>query len=43
MSNTVQRYGFLNFLFDVLMTCITGGLWLIWVFVREARGLRGRG
>lgn len=39
-NRTVQRYGFLNFLFDVFMTVITGGLWLIWVFVREVRGLR---
>lgn len=32
-----RRYGFFNFLFDVIMTVITGGLWLIWVFVREMR------
>lgn len=31
------RYGFLNFLGDVFMTVITGGLWLIWIFVREMR------
>lgn len=30
-------YTFWNFLFDVVMTIITGGLWLIWVFVREMR------
>ena len=30
-------YTFWNFLFDVVMTIITGGLWLIWVFVRELR------
>lgn len=30
-------YGCLNFLLDVILTCITGGLWLIWVFVREMR------
>ena len=23
--------------FDVLLTCLTGGLWLIWIFVREMR------
>lgn len=34
---TRRRYGIINFLFDVLMTCITGGLWLIWIFVREMR------
>lgn len=31
------RYGCLNFIFDVIMTLITGGLWLIWIFVREMR------
>ena len=39
MSNNKQRraYGLFAFLFDVLMTGFTGGLWLIWVFVRETR------
>jgi hypothetical protein len=32
-----RRYGFLAFLFDVFMVAITGGLWLIWIFVREMR------
>lgn len=32
-----KPYGCLGFLFDCLMTIITGGLWLIWVFVREMR------
>lgn len=32
-----KRYGILAFLFDVFMTIITGGFWLIWVFVREMR------
>lgn len=32
-----RHYGLFNFLFDVIMTCITAGLWLIWVFVREMR------
>lgn len=32
-----RRYGFFNFVFDVLLTIITGGLWLIWIFVREMR------
>lgn len=31
------RYGIGNFLLDILMTCVTGGLWLIWIFVREMR------
>ena len=33
-------YGLLNFLFDVLMITITGGLWLVWIFVREMRRKR---
>ncbi len=37
MSNR-RHYGLGNFIFDVIMTGITGGLWLIWVFVREMRG-----
>ncbi len=32
-----KRYGFFNFVFDCVLTMITGGLWLIWVFVREMR------
>lgn len=39
MSRKSQRggYGFLSFLFDLIMFCLTGGLWLIWIFVREMR------
>jgi hypothetical protein len=33
-----KPYGCLAFIFDVVMTIITGGLWLIWIFVREMRG-----
>lgn len=36
MANN-RKYGFFNFLFDILLTCITGGLWLIWIFCREMR------
>ena len=32
-----RKYGFLNFLFDAVLTILTGGLWLIWIFVRELR------
>lgn len=32
-----RRYGLMSFLFDVIMVAITGGLWLIWIFVREMR------
>jgi hypothetical protein len=35
-----KQYGCLYFLFDCFMTIFTGGLWLIWVFVREMRGRR---
>jgi len=31
------RYGIFSFLSDVILTIITGGLWLIWIFVREMR------
>lgn len=32
-----KKYGFFGFLGDVLMTFLTCGLWLIWIFVREMR------
>ena len=37
MSRHCRRYGVINFAFDLLLTMITGGLWLIWIFVREMR------
>lgn len=33
-----RRYGFLHFLFDAFMVCITAGLWLIYIIIREVRG-----
>lgn len=33
----MQRYGLFNFLFDIFMVSMTGGLWLIWIFIREMR------
>jgi hypothetical protein len=33
----VRPYGCLAFIGDILMTLLTGGLWLIWVFCREMR------
>jgi hypothetical protein len=30
-------YGLLNFGLDIFLVVITGGLWLIWIFVREMR------
>ncbi len=35
--NKRRRYGCLAFMVDILLTLFTGGLWLIWVFVREMR------
>lgn len=35
-----RHYGFFNFIGDALMTIITAGFWLIWVFVRESRRRR---
>lgn len=32
-----RKYGCLGFFGDVFMICITGGLWLLWIFVREMR------
>lgn len=36
--NRRRRYGLGSFLFDCVMTLVTGGFWLIWVFAREMRG-----
>lgn len=32
-----RKYGLFKFLIDVLLTILTGGFWLIWIFVREMR------
>lgn len=32
-----KPYGFFHFLFDIFMIAVTGGLWIIWIFVREMR------
>lgn len=38
MARTKRRkYTLLSFIFDIIMCIITGGLWLIWIFVREMR------
>jgi hypothetical protein len=37
VSNGSNNYGCGMFLLDCLLTLVTGGLWLIWVFVREMR------
>ncbi|MGV3714139.1 hypothetical protein [Pseudolysinimonas sp.] len=35
--NGAPGYGLGKFLLDVIATLLTGGLWLIWIFVREMR------
>lgn len=32
-----RRYTIFSFLFDIILCLLTGGLWLIWIFVREMR------
>lgn len=32
-----KKYGFFSFMFDIILCFFTGGLWLIWIFVREMR------
>ena len=32
-----KKYGLGRFGIDVLLTFLTGGFWLIWIFVREMR------
>lgn len=32
-----RKYGFGQFFLDVVMTCITGGFWIFWIFCREMR------
>jgi hypothetical protein len=32
-----SSYGCGSFLLDVTLSVLTGGLWLIWIFVREMR------
>lgn len=36
-TKSYRHYGFWNFMGDIIMVGITGGLWLIWIFVREMR------
>lgn len=40
MGCRCRRYGFFSFIWDIFMTAITMGLWLIWIFCREMRGRR---
>lgn len=32
-----RKYGLGNFIIDILMTTITCGFWLLWIFAREMR------
>lgn len=32
-----RKYTAVNFLVDITLSCLTGGLWLIWIFCREMR------
>ena len=32
-----RNYGITNFGIDAVLVLVTGGLWLIWIFVREMR------
>lgn len=32
-----KKYGPMKFLVDITLTIVTGGFWLIWIFVREMR------
>lgn len=36
-SKTKNSYRARNFLFDAFCVFITGGFWLVWIFVREMR------
>jgi len=33
----MKKYKIRNFLFDLFMIFMTGGLWLIWIYCREHR------
>jgi len=37
MSRRTRNYGFFKFLCDIALVFLTGGIWLIWIFIREHR------
>lgn len=41
MSYCRRKYGFFSFLGDCFMVVVTGGFWIIWIFVRENRIRKG--
>jgi hypothetical protein len=32
-----KRYGFFRLLIDLILTCCTGGLWLVWLLIKFLR------
>jgi hypothetical protein len=36
-ARPARRYGFWRFLLDCILVVATGGLWIIWIIVREIR------
>jgi len=32
-----NKYGLFSFLLDGFLTILTGGLWIIWIIIREIR------
>lgn len=32
-----RKYNLFNFIVDIFLSVVTGGLWLIWIFCREMR------
>ncbi|QFP95650.1 membrane protein [Gordonia Phage Odesza] len=37
MASNKRKYGLFNFIVDITLSLLTGGLWLIWIFCREMR------
>lgn len=37
MARYTRKYTVGNFLLDIILSLLTGGLWLIWIFCREMR------
>jgi len=33
-QTTKKQYSFLNFMWDLFMLFVTGGLWIIWIIIR---------
>lgn len=32
-----KKRGMIGLLWDLILTCLTGGLWLVWIFIRYLR------